>query len=303
MAGLSLARERIGYLAWIMSPQELRADPRTRKLARLLDEPSFAIVGRIHFLWWWSLDYAEDGDLSKLETIDIAEAMEWSGDPVAIVAHLIDAGFLDGSLKLQDWQGVASRLIEQRHANAEKQKAWRERNRYVTVTSPLRNPESNQGSRLRNGAIEEKRIEEKRIEHESREETIAATIPLHSTKPVSSNGEERASVANAPSAPAKPPPKPLESYEVAFLEVFEFRSGRYPTKAMRSLVQGMVEKYGDGEFLAAAKIAAERNVRKLPYVEGILKKGGANAKNSIGSGRGRGPDVLAKPGKYDHFSQ
>lgn len=118
-------------------------------------------------------------------------------------------------------------------------------------------------------------------------ETITATISLHSAKPVQPNGKETPLVAVATKAVAKPQSKPLQPYEIQFLEIFEFRSGRYPTKAMRKIVQEFAEKYGETEFVAAANIAAGKNIRKLPYVEGILKRSKAN-NNRAGPGPPRG---------------
>jgi len=38
-------------------------------------------VGLLHCLWWWCIDYATDGDLSRYDAEDIAIACEWEGDP------------------------------------------------------------------------------------------------------------------------------------------------------------------------------------------------------------------------------
>lgn len=88
-------------MAWIESHQELGAHPKTRKLAQLLGVHRMQVVGHLHALWWWALDYAEDGDLSRFDVADIALGAEWDGDPDKFVQALVEcgtrggAGFLD----------------------------------------------------------------------------------------------------------------------------------------------------------------------------------------------------------------
>lgn len=118
---------------------------------------------------------------------------------------------------------------------------------------------------------------------------------------VEESREKRDGALGKPKAPVKPPPIPLETYEIEFLRLFEFRSGRFPTKAMREAVNRIAEKYGSEEFLAAAQKAAEGNVRKLAYVEGILKRGGVN-KNGRANQTVRSIEPPATPGKYAAFN-
>lgn len=142
-------------MAWIESHQELGAHPKVRKLARMLTISRPAVIGHLHFLWWWALDYAQDGDISRFDVEEIAEALLWDGEPQAIVDALVAVGFIEceGDARyIHDWQDYAGRLLQQRRANAEKQRNWRDRhkddtppvtspqrNGYVTVTGPLRN--------------------------------------------------------------------------------------------------------------------------------------------------------------------
>lgn len=79
-------------MAWIESHQEIAAHPKTRKLAQTLRIPKAQAIGHLHCLWWWALDYAVDGDLSRYDTADIALGAEWDGDPDVFVDALVDAG-------------------------------------------------------------------------------------------------------------------------------------------------------------------------------------------------------------------
>jgi len=122
-------------MAWIESHQELGRHPKTRRLARILGISLPAAVGHLHYLWWWALDFAEDGDLSGYDSYEIAEAAMWEGDPDEFVDALIHcgpggmAGFLDrtgdGGLVLHDWDEYAGRLIERRARDRERKRRER----------------------------------------------------------------------------------------------------------------------------------------------------------------------------------
>jgi len=117
-------------VAWIESHQELGAHPKTRKLARVLGITRPTAVGHLQFLWWWAMDYAEDGELARFEAIDVAIGGEWEGEPETFVDALVDAGFLlrhDNTLSINDWHDYAGKLIERRKADAERKRAGRRR--------------------------------------------------------------------------------------------------------------------------------------------------------------------------------
>lgn len=116
-------------MAWIESHQELGRHPKTRRLARMLGISLPAAVGHLHYLWWWAMDFAEDGDLSGYDSYEIAEAAMWEGDPDEIVDALVHARFLDrtgdGGLVLHDWDEYAGRLIERRARDRERKRRER----------------------------------------------------------------------------------------------------------------------------------------------------------------------------------
>ena len=274
-------------MAWIESWQELGQHPKTRKAARLLGVPKVQVIGHLHCLWWWALSYQEDGDLTGRDPQDIADAAEWEGEPERFIQALVECkvkvggcGFLEndnGRLILHNWMKYAGRLIQKRKANRDRaNKVYAQSTRSLRAEDKSLPVDNAQSTRPPYPTVPYPTVPN-RTEQNRTKETVAETIPLHSAKPTTANGKERSLGANAPKAVATLPPQPLQPYESAFLETFEFRSGRYPTKAMREVVEGLVEKYGEAEFLAAAKIAAGRNIRKLPFVEGILKRSGANS--------------------------
>lgn len=125
-------------MAWVESHQTLRDHPKTRRLARLLGCTVPAAVGHLHYLWWWCLDYAQDGDLSRWTNGDVAEACLWPGDPEEFVLALRDAGFVDwdgDDRRVHEWDDYAGRLIEKRAANAERMRQARAANVRRTSTA------------------------------------------------------------------------------------------------------------------------------------------------------------------------
>ncbi len=126
-------------MSWIESHQELANHPKTKKMARKLGETIPSTIGRLHFLWWWAMDYAQTGDLSKFEPSDIADAVMWDGNPNEVLTALIESGFIDacedGTLAIHDWNDYAGRLIDKRKQNTERKRLSRERHADVTRTS------------------------------------------------------------------------------------------------------------------------------------------------------------------------
>lgn len=148
-------------MPYIESHQELGRHPKTRRLARLLSVSLPCAVGHLQFLWWWAMDYAQDGEITKFDAFDIADAAGWEGDPDTFLDALIGCGIGDGAgfverceegvIRLHDWQDYGGKLFTERRKNAEKQSRYRDskntpvpetipqksRNRNVTVTSPV----------------------------------------------------------------------------------------------------------------------------------------------------------------------
>jgi hypothetical protein len=112
-------------MAWIESHQEIARHPKTRRLARQLEVSIPSVIGHLHLLWWWALDYADDGDLGRYTDDDIADGMLYEGDAAWLVESLTDAGFLDADRRIHDWDDFAGRLVQRRKANAERMRESR----------------------------------------------------------------------------------------------------------------------------------------------------------------------------------
>jgi hypothetical protein len=108
-------------MVWLQSHQELRSHPKTVKAARMLGVSLPTMVGHLHLLWWWALDHAPDGDLSKFDAEDIVMGAQFDGPGTAFVKALQACGpkgrhgFLTDDYLLHDWNeygGKYQRRVE-----------------------------------------------------------------------------------------------------------------------------------------------------------------------------------------------
>lgn len=100
-------------MAWVQVQQHLQDHPKTKRLARRLGTSVPAVIGHLQLLWGWAMDYAQDGDLSRFDAEDIADAMMYEGDAEKLLDALTTCapggghGFLerteDGRLVIHDW--------------------------------------------------------------------------------------------------------------------------------------------------------------------------------------------------------
>ncbi len=86
-------------MAWIRSESGLPRHPKTLHLMKLMNIELDQAIGRIHMLWWWCLDYAIDGDISKQEAKVVEHACSIP------LRTLIRAGFVDSRpyRRIHDW--------------------------------------------------------------------------------------------------------------------------------------------------------------------------------------------------------
>ncbi|MDY7990661.1 hypothetical protein UY286_08760 [Paenibacillus polymyxa] len=140
-------------MAWIESHQGTDRHPKTRKLCRKLGISTPAAVGHLHMFWWWAMDFAQDGDISRYGPDDIADAIEWDGDSVQLYTALVEAGFIDeteAGREIHDWYAYAGRLIERRAADAERKRNSRSGKKSVpppSIGSPPNVQRTGEGQR------------------------------------------------------------------------------------------------------------------------------------------------------------
>lgn len=124
-------------MAWIESHQSLRDHPKTRKLARILGISVPTAIGHLHCLWWWAMDYSDDGDVSQYDEMDIAIGGGWDDDPVTFFRALTSVGFLDqdyDQITVHDWDDYGGKLTRRRKENAERMREARAKSESRTKT-------------------------------------------------------------------------------------------------------------------------------------------------------------------------
>lgn len=139
-------------MAWIELHQSLPTHHKTIECAAMLNISVPQMVGHLCCFWLWALDNSKDGVLSQLHNAlrnaTVALASHWEGAPDEFVNALIASNFLeeDGeNLIIHDWYDYAGRLLEQRKANRERQRRYREKKKIedredngdVTVTNTV----------------------------------------------------------------------------------------------------------------------------------------------------------------------
>jgi len=107
-------------VAWIESHQELRDHPKTIRLTGRLGVHRMQAIGHLHALWWWCLAYADDGDLSEFDNLEVATGAGWDGDADEFVESLTAAGWLTDDRQVHDWYDYAGKLVERRRKDRER---------------------------------------------------------------------------------------------------------------------------------------------------------------------------------------
>ena len=118
-------------MAWIETHQTLRNHPKTGRLMRALGISRAEAIGYLCMLWWWSLDFAQEGLLEDFGPEEIAEGSGWNADDSErFIQALIKTRFLDETsegLRVHDWDDYVGRLLDQREANRERKRKQCER--------------------------------------------------------------------------------------------------------------------------------------------------------------------------------
>lgn len=121
MAEVSVASSPPPRSSYIEVHVELLDHPKTKRLARLLKLSPIYVQAHLVELWKWVMAYAPSGDLTRFDSLDIADGACWEGDPDAFVEALCSCGtgggigFLErtatGKLIVHDWHQYGGKLL------------------------------------------------------------------------------------------------------------------------------------------------------------------------------------------------
>jgi hypothetical protein len=100
---------------WIESHRGLKDHPKTVLLTAAWSDRKPCVLGHLHELWWWTLEYAPDGIIRPSFVPQVIAACEWHGKSDRFWSGLLESGFLevqtDGSYAVHDWDEYAARRL------------------------------------------------------------------------------------------------------------------------------------------------------------------------------------------------
>ena len=129
-------------MSWIESHQTLPGHPKLARLAAALKIHKGMAFWHLHNLWYWALDYAQDGQTKGSTDIEIADGAKWTRSPDVFVKALRDTGWIDKTGYVHDWHDYAGKLVQARADNAARMRAKRNNARapHVQDTCTARAP-------------------------------------------------------------------------------------------------------------------------------------------------------------------
>ena len=175
-------------MAWIKSDQSLANHPKLILLARALGISKVEALGHLHLLWYWVLEYADDGELKYLDLIP--DACEWSGDQQVFLDAIIKYGFIDTTYDpednfteyhVHDWLDYSGALYEKRLYNRLKKQESREKMAKKTKIDDNLTICDDDVTSFDSQDLEKSRVEKSRVE-ESREDIGLATQDNNASK-------------------------------------------------------------------------------------------------------------------------
>lgn len=109
--------------------EAITGHPKTTRLARTLGCSRPQAVGMVIMLQLWAMPYAPDGNLTKFDAEELADACAWDGEPKELVDALVKCGWIDRDgrhLYLHDWDQYGGKVVKK--YQRERERAARRRN-------------------------------------------------------------------------------------------------------------------------------------------------------------------------------
>jgi len=109
-------------MAWIESHQNLEQHPKLLHLMKLTGWTLDEAIGKLHRLWWWVLNYAEDGDLSKHLPYVYLTRFSSNCTPSELYLHLQESKWITKNGLLHDWLDYAGRYLKGKYKTSNPKK-------------------------------------------------------------------------------------------------------------------------------------------------------------------------------------
>ncbi len=156
-------------MSYIQSHQSLADHPKTAGAAELLGIDVPTLIGHLHLLWWWALDYAPDGDLSGFSKQQLCNAMRCKIDANRVISALVTCnprkggkGFLERKGRgyvIHDWRDFAGKFLERKEKDAARKREERaNRPKDRPADAPMDSPQTVQRTSIRREEREERHI-------------------------------------------------------------------------------------------------------------------------------------------------
>ncbi len=132
-------------MAYIEAHQKLEKHPKLLELCNKTGWNKDEVIGKLLRLWWWTLDYAEDGDLSRYKPQqflgDLIGNPKDNLTPEMLYKYLQDTNFIEINGLIHDWLDYAGHYLHAKYHSSNIKK-WKEiRKKYKAyLRSAFRRP-------------------------------------------------------------------------------------------------------------------------------------------------------------------
>lgn len=100
-------------MPWIESHQKLERHPKLLDLCNKTGWNKDEALGKLHRLWWWTLDFAEDGVLKKYNPHQYLSPLTNDKLPAEKLLNILkDTNFIDKDGKIHHWWDYAGRYLK-----------------------------------------------------------------------------------------------------------------------------------------------------------------------------------------------
>ncbi len=96
---------------WIESHQDLEEHPKLLELCNRTGWDLDQAIGKLHRLWWWTLRYAEDGNLSRYKPSQFLVRLNGKHSAEELYKILQDTKFIEKNGLIHDWMDYSGRYL------------------------------------------------------------------------------------------------------------------------------------------------------------------------------------------------
>lgn len=238
----------MAVITWFAVDCNLYTHPKLMQLAAALKIDADAAAGKLGRLWAWAKQAGnETGDISWMPESEIADIMRWKKKPDALIASLIQCGFLDrtgSGLRIHGWEELNGKLQSKKRADRERKSDGKstENPRKIRGIS-AKNPSGFHGN-------------------------STPTRPDHTLPSLSSPSVQKESKAAAPPAPSERFSEPVAETVREWLAYKQERREAYKPVGLKSLlteIENQVRAHGEQAVCDVIRLSMANNWRGIVW--------------------------------------